>query len=575
MNSTKIMASAVLLLMLSSLLGCVVGTDTAVNDQPEVISTTLAIDDNPDPNIFETTITAAPHKMTLASGETVSVFGYNGQVPGPEIRVNRGNRVIVHFKNQLPKGYATTIHWHGIELNNKSDGAEPVNSGETYVYDFLAPRAGVFWYHPHIRGTEEVAAGLYAPFIVSQPEESQLVAQNRLPKRELTLVLSDLAVEHGQLRDLANTDMLETMNGTEGNILLVNGKQFPSISVEQGEGVRLRLINASIARYYRLVLPGHDIYRVGGQGGLLSAVALEGGVRVGMRMPMDDTYTGYTGAIEINQGYKSGEIMLAPAERADVVIIPKAKAGESVVMQWADFARGRHMMAMNMATPATGGHTSGHDASMPMDDMTMAQADDDGLRASIDILRINVRPSTRQTGVPFQIKTGDALVAAIPALVAQRTEKPLKLQEDMEAIMAGAAKNTWFKIDDFSGVEGRSNYRTSRVGEIIDWETHNDTAMHHPFHQHGFSFQPTGYLYMNHEAGYMDMWDINDQHEYVDTLDIPPHTSVLYTLEVKGRPGIGAGINSKDGSGVLGDWMLHCHIFQHGENGMMSFLRVE
>ena len=64
------------------------------------VNPTGAIDVNPHPNIFETTITAAPYKLKVGD-EKVDVFAYNGQVPGPEIRVKRGDRVIVHFKNLI------------------------------------------------------------------------------------------------------------------------------------------------------------------------------------------------------------------------------------------------------------------------------------------------------------------------------------------------------------------------------------------------------------------------------------------------------------------------------------------
>lgn len=546
------------------------GGGSKVDNPPPPIEVATALDTNPDPNIFETTLIAAPHTLKLANGQTVSVFAYNGHVPGPEIRVKRGDRVIVHFKNNLPAGFASTIHWHGVEVNNQSDGTEhtqdPVAPGETFVYDFIAPRAGTFWYHPHVRGIEAVAAGLYAPLVVTQPEEAQLVQQGKLPGKEMTLVLSDLAVEQGLLKDPSRADMLETMNGTEGDILLVNGQQLPAFSVAEGDGIRLRLINAAIARYYRLALPGHDILRVGGQGGLLASVALEGGQRQGMRMPMDDSYTGYTGAIEIDQGYERGEILLAPGERADVVIVPKARAGEMVTLQWVDFARGRHQMAEGGA-----GHGGGHGTAEPMG---MVPAEDDGLRPAVDLLHIQVQPRAGNRA-PFTITEGTALTERPAALVPERTDTPIELQEDMEAMMADAPRSTWFKIDGFSGVEGRTNFRAARVGEIIEWETHNDTAMHHPFHLHGFSFQPTHAVRMNHEEGYMDIWSVNEHNEFVDTINLPPHTSVMYAFEIRERPDAGASSITATGDGALGDWMLHCHIFQHGDNGMMSFLRVE
>jgi FtsP/CotA-like multicopper oxidase with cupredoxin domain len=556
-----------------------------------------AVDVNPDPRIFETTIVAAPMQMTLNSGEEVTVFAYNGQVPGPEISVNQGDRVIVHFENNLPEEYPSTIHWHGIELNNASDGTPmtqaPVPAGGSYTYDFIVPRGGIFWYHPHVRGSQVVNAGLYGSLIVKQDVEKELVNENILPKRDRTLVFSTMAVEDGELKDIEGEPVLATMNGNEGNHLLVNGLENPTINAKVGEPLRLRLINTSITRYFRVSIPGHTIYRVGGEGGLLSNVRVEGGSIMGMRMamPMDmmdddmdmgdgsmdmgdggmdmgdggmdmgdggmdmPVYTGYEGPIMIDQGYDKGEILLTPAQRADIVIIPQGEVGDTITVQWKDFARGRHQMVMT-----------------PMG-MMMTEADDDGLRPSIDLFNIKLKKSQNNT-TAYSINEGDALVANAGRLDIDRMDSEIKLQANMMAMMSGMPKSTWFMIDDFNGVEGRTNYRTATVGETLKHEVHNHTDMHHPFHLHGFSFQPTMFMTMNHDEGYMDMWTVNPENEYIDTVNIPPHTSAFYLFDVPERPDYGAEAGTTLGDGSVGDWVFHCHILQHGENGMMSFLRV-
>jgi len=524
-----------------------------------------AIDINPDPHIFETHIEAAPLQLTLSNGETATVFAYNGQVPGPQINVKQGDRVIVHFKNSLPEAFSSTIHWHGIELNNISDGTpvtqQEVSAGGTYTYDFLVPRGGVFWYHPHIRGAQEVIAGLYGPLIVKQPEESQLKYAGVLPKKDITLVLSDISIEDAQVKDLDDVPMIETMNGTEGDHLLVNGKIMPTLTVAPGEPIRLRLINTSITRYYRLSLPGHTIYRVGGEGGLISKVRVEGGSIPGMRTAMNDSYDGYTGMINIDTGYDKGEILIAPAQRADVVIVPQGSNGDELTVLWKDFARGRHKVMM-----------------MPDGSMMLTDADDDGIRPSIDLFKIKLK-SNRMFSMwnrfrPFNLAEGDGLVANVGRLVPERQDTQIKMQADMMAMMMGMPKEKWFKIDDYAGVDDRTNYRTAKVGEVVKWEAHNYTDMHHPLHLHGFSFQPTHYVSINEEEGYMDTWNINAHNEFIDTINIPPRTSVFYLFEVEDRPEFGAQVGSVSGGGATGDWVFHCHIFQHGENGMMSFLRV-
>ncbi|NGZ95934.1 MAG: hypothetical protein CV089_07350 [Nitrospira sp. WS110] len=99
-------------------------------------------------------------------------------IPGPEFRLTVGNRVIVHFENKLkksgltPEANVSGIHWHGIELNNQSDGTEVTQhavdpKGGTFDYDFIVTRPGIFWYHPHHHSsTNQVAKGLYGSIII-------------------------------------------------------------------------------------------------------------------------------------------------------------------------------------------------------------------------------------------------------------------------------------------------------------------------------------------------------------------------------------------------------------------------
>lgn len=98
------------------------------------------------------------------------IWGYEGRVPGPIIRVPQGERVTRRFVNELPQ--SSTVHWHGVRLENAMDGAPEVTQavvppGGAFVYDFVAPDAGTYWYHPHERAWEQMARGLYGTLVVS------------------------------------------------------------------------------------------------------------------------------------------------------------------------------------------------------------------------------------------------------------------------------------------------------------------------------------------------------------------------------------------------------------------------
>jgi len=144
-----------------------------------------AIDINPDPDIFETIIAATEATVDLGDGLLANVYTYNGTVPGPEFRFKVGDQVVVHFTNFLPE--ASGIHWHGVELNNASDGTpvtqDPVKTGESYTYRFVVPHPGVYWYHPHFKPTNPEFKGQYGSFIVEDPAEPALRAAGVIPNR--------------------------------------------------------------------------------------------------------------------------------------------------------------------------------------------------------------------------------------------------------------------------------------------------------------------------------------------------------------------------------------------------------
>src|SRR4030095_3092887 len=99
----------------------------------------------------EVTVTASPTQLSLLPGKKTAAYAYNGRVPGPTLDVHEGDRVIVHFRNQLAE--TTTIHWHGLPLPVTADASPfyPVAPGRQYDYIFTVPKgsAGTYWYHPH------------------------------------------------------------------------------------------------------------------------------------------------------------------------------------------------------------------------------------------------------------------------------------------------------------------------------------------------------------------------------------------------------------------------------------------
>lgn len=192
---------------------------------------------------------AAPTTVEQVDGRALDVWAYNGQVPGPVLRVTLGEEVLVKFQNDLPQ--PTTIHWHGVRVPNAMDGVpgvtqDPIEPGETFEYRFVPKDAGTFWFHPHVRGAEQVERGLYGVLIVEDPEP---LAYNR----DKVWVLDDWRLGNdGQIdpRFVTRSDLAH--DGRWGRDITVNGESNEEMVVRPGERIRLRLTNTSNGRVYKL-----------------------------------------------------------------------------------------------------------------------------------------------------------------------------------------------------------------------------------------------------------------------------------------------------------------------------------
>ena len=205
------------------------------------------------PGTFEATLTAAPATLEMRPGVRTNALAYNGTSPGPTLEVIEGERVIIHFQNNLAE--PSTIHWHGIHLPANQDGSpfDPVPAGGRRDYVFTIPRgtAGTYWYHPHLhhRTGHQIAMGLVGAIVVRAPDDP-------IPKSitERLLVLTDNRFLPDGAIDLPDkmsmAGRIDEENGREGDVLFVNGQIMPTISIKPGEVQRWRIINASAARVF-------------------------------------------------------------------------------------------------------------------------------------------------------------------------------------------------------------------------------------------------------------------------------------------------------------------------------------
>lgn len=595
-----------------------------------------AEDINPDPHILEVNFTARESEVDLTdTGLKARAYTYNGMIPGPELRAQVGDTIIVHLENRLPE--PTVIHWHGIELDNANDGTtvtqNQVPSGGRFTYRFRVPRPGTFWYHPHAMPTNQLFKGLYGSLIVEDPDEPKLIALNVLPDafRTRTLVLSDITVCKAPGRNDAVTypagagvpwvftqvygpfpghtafptprDLCEKPLGrdglpagsgplgagdipnvqpsdtcgtpqlpcrvNEGQLVLVNGRvpaaragtpEHPGrlaasadvITARAGDGLRLRLVNAAGARYFRLRLTdqkGADvpIYRIGGQSGLLDAVRVEGGK---------------LGTLDLK--YARGELLLAPAERWDVVVVARGGPGEVMTLWTEDF---QHY--------GTTAYPFGY-----------------GALPTVPVAHIRIASDT-PPAKPFRIAEGDPLrthpaVAHPTASLADEpvthrlidpatlsppqagSKEPLMLlavvgRETIDGINGTTLEGRRDGTGDYREIPHIDSSRYARVGDTLELTVRNGTQMHHPWHTHGFSFQP---LRLEDNLGRVVYR--YDHTEFVDTLDVPSTHRLVYRIHLQDRGAVGGPAEG----GARGRWLMHCHIFPHAGIGMMTELVV-
>ena len=110
----------------------------------------------------DVTLHAKEGSVDLGS-RTVKTWSYDETLPGREVRVRQGDHVRVRVVNDLPAD--TSIHWHGVRLDNAMDGVpgatqKPIAPGESFLYDFVAPDAGTYMYHCHFEDVEHVTMGM-------------------------------------------------------------------------------------------------------------------------------------------------------------------------------------------------------------------------------------------------------------------------------------------------------------------------------------------------------------------------------------------------------------------------------
>jgi FtsP/CotA-like multicopper oxidase with cupredoxin domain len=528
-------------------------------------------------------------------GLRVRMLGYNGSIPGPTLRVRQGSEILVRVVNR--GDYATTVHWHGLRLENRHDGTPetqaPIQVGESFEYRLQFPDPGVYWYHPHIREDYGQEMGLYGNIVVAPPEPAYWPPANR----ELALTLDDILLEDGKVAPFSRDESNYTAMGRFGNVLLTNGEAELSLAAKQGEVVRFYLTNTANTRVFNVSLPGARMKLIGGDSGhhereqFVEAVLLAPSERV-----VVDVLFARPGELTLVHRTPYREYPLATIAVGDDPAEPTFAASFEELRTNADMVAERERVAahlerepdktialvaeMDLGEPLPGAAVA---YTCPMHPEVLKDEPGNCPKCGMKLLATEAAPIAYACPMHPEVRSDSpdqcprCGMKLVPAqLVATSADEHahghndrhahgatedahvaggIEWEDDMVEVnrLTTPANMRWKLIDRATGAEGADIDWRFRVGDQVKIrllnEMDSDHPMHHPFHIHG--------------AGRFLILARDDVVEpslvWKDTVLVPTGQTVDLLLDVTNP----------------GRWMAHCHIAEHHEGGMMFSFTVD
>ena len=359
--------------------------------------------------------------------EKTEIWGYNGVVPGPLIRVKQGDQLIREFVNELPQ--ESSIHWHGIHIENTMDGVagltqKAVVPGDSFTYEFTTPDAGTYWYHAHHNSIEQVGRGLYGTLIVDESEQIDI-------DREEIVVLDDWRIDPDTGQIFSNFDNSHDRShaGRIGNLITTNSNYEYALPVKQNERIRFRLINVANARIFTIGLSGLNGW----------IVAFDG-------MPSSKPIP------------FSKNISLAPGQRVDLITDIIADPGEVADIVSVEDNQGYSLVSLNVSGKSSS-KARVTPASLPPNPSA----------------KLNKIDSYRE--IEFRLE-GGAMARLGNVLLKDEEKTPREI----------AQLNQFWALN---GVVGMTDtpFETISIGETVLMTLINETRFPHVIHLHGMHFR--------------------------------------------------------------------------------------
>ena len=196
--------------------------------------------------------------------EPNNMMAYNGSIPGPTFVVEQGSTVKINFVNNLDQD--SSLHSHGLRLRNEYDGVpgvtqDEVKPGEEFLYELDFPDSGVYFYHPHTREDIQQDAGLYGAFLVLPNGDENEFGIDLKEDHEIVF-LDDLDVNWENQVVRSDGDVVKTLMGNYGNRMFVNGLLDGVADLGEvvvGSEKIVTFVNVANVRPYKLVMPGVEM----------------------------------------------------------------------------------------------------------------------------------------------------------------------------------------------------------------------------------------------------------------------------------------------------------------------------
>ncbi len=375
----------------------------------------------------------ASYRTVNLGGIQAYLLAYNGQIPGPRLEAKPGDTVRLRFTNNLTQ--PTNLHYHGLHVpptGNADNVFLEIPPGETLTYEFTIPElhpSGTFWYHPHLHGlvAEQLFGGLAGLFIVRG--ELDEIPEIQAAQEEF-LLLKDFELDRNG-RIIQPSPMVQ-MTGREGRLVTINGQVKPTFSIATGGLLRLRLVNASTSRFYRLELENHPLYLIATDGGSLSE------------------------PVEVR------ELLLSPGERAEVLVRGEREPGQYRLLNLPYDRGGMGMMGRGMMGRGMMGRG--------MRGGSFSQ------RTPETLATFAYSQSTASLPLPQQL-------ISVETLPEPETVRRFQLNHAMAPGMGMV-----FLINGQTFSPNRIDTQV-RLNTVEDWEILNTGVMAHPFHLHVNNFQ--------------------------------------------------------------------------------------